>query len=92
MLDAIAKEPRVLMSLKRRRVGESERFEYVALKPKHYRFATQLARACGFSFSEFFDRLLAVGVGYYPKAGTAKKEEIVSAIRTDCIIQFSRLA
>ena len=92
MLDAMAKEPRVLMRLREKGDENPACFEHVGLASKHYRLAMELASACGLSVSDFFSRLLAIGVEYYPKAASAKKEEIISAIRTDCVFRFSRLA
>lgn len=92
MLDAMAREPRVLMRFREKGGEEPSCFEHVGLAGKHYRFAMQLASACGLSTSDFFSRLLAIGVEYYPKAASVKKEEIISAIRVDCVLHFSRLA
>jgi hypothetical protein len=92
MLDAVVKEPRVLIRLRSETGGKSTCFEHVALAGKYFRLATQLSSACGLTISVFLNRLLAVGIEYYPKDGKRKKEEIVSAIRADCIIRFSRLA
>ena len=92
MLDAVAKEPRVLMRFREKGSENPACFEHVGLAGKHYRLAMELASACGLSVSDFFCRLLAIGVEYYPKAGSVKKEEIISAIRVDCVLRFSRLA
>jgi len=92
VLDAVAKEPRVLIRFRAKRNESPTCFEHAGLAGKYYHLAMQLASACGLTHSEFFDRLLAVGVEYCPKSGAWKKEDIVSAISADCVIRFSRLA
>jgi hypothetical protein len=92
VLDAVAKEPRVLIRFREYRGEKPTCFEDVGLTGKHFRLSMQLASACGLTVSEFFCRLLAVGIEFCPKSGSWNKEEIISAIRADCVIRFSRLA
>lgn len=92
VLDAVAKEPRVLIRLVNKTGEKPTCFAHVALTGKYFRIAMELRSACGLGVSDFFDRLLAVGIEFYPTYGKRKKEEIISAIRAGCVIRLSHLA